>query len=266
MNTPAGFTKERSEGICPQPGGISCGNHIRRINLLPLCAAVTALGRGPEDTDVSGPAWPAAGFAVLMIVIAACRACRPAIARLRGKRTELGADGLHVLMGIAMAGMLQPQLALATGPVWSGVFAAGAAWYGWQATPAARRAGWARRARGTHPGPHAIECAAMVYMLVPVGSWPSGRGAQMPMEGMTSGTAAGNPALTLILALVMLGYALWAADRLTSRPQARAAALAAGSAGTLTAAYHPPALAPRLATCFTIAMATTMGYMLLTML
>jgi hypothetical protein len=87
----------------------------------------------------------------------------------------------------------------------------------------------------------------------------------MSMGGMTSGTAAGNPALTLILALVMLGYALWAADRLTSRSQARPAVLATGSAGTLTASY-PPALAPRLATCFTIAMATTMGYMLLTML
>ena len=215
---------------------------------------------------MSGPAWLAAGFAVLMIMIAASRAYRLAISRLRGKRTELGADGLHVLMGVAMAGMLQPRLALAPAPVWSGVFAAGAAWFAWQATPAARRAGWARRARGTHPGPHAIECAAMVYMLVPVGSWPSGRGAQMPMGGMTSGTVAGNPALTLILALVMLGYALWAADRLTSRSRARPAALATGSAGTLTAAYYPPALAPRLATCFTIAMATTMGYMLLTML
>jgi hypothetical protein len=215
---------------------------------------------------VSGPAWLAAGFAVLMIIIAACRACRPAISRLRGKSTELGADGLHVLMGVAMAGMLQPRLALAPGPVWSAVFAAGAAWFAWQATPAGRRAGWARRARGTHPGPHAIECAAMVYMLVPVGSWPPGRGAQMPMEGMTSGTAAGNPALTLILALVMLGYALWAADRLASRSLTREAAFAASSAGTLTTAYHPPALAPRLTACYTIAMASTMGYMLLTML
>jgi hypothetical protein len=215
---------------------------------------------------VSGPAWLAAGFAVLMIMIAAWRACRPAISRLRGKSTELGADGLHVLMGVAMAGMLQPRLALAPASVWSGVFAVGAAWFAWQATPAARRAGWPRWARGTHPGPHAIECTAMVYMLVPVGSWPSGRGAQMPMGDMTAGTAAGNPALTLILALVMLGYALWAADRLTSRSRARPAAFATGSAGTLTAAYHPPALAPRLATCFTIAMATTMGYMLLTML
>ena len=164
-------------------------------------------------TDVSGPAWLAAGFAVLMIMIAACRACRPAISRLRGKRTELGTDGLHVLMGIAMAGMLQPRLALVPGPVWSGVFAAGAAWFAWQAAPAARRAGQAHRARCAHPGPHAIECAAMVYMLVPVGSWPSGRGEQMAMGSMSPGAAAGNPALTLILALLMLGYALWAADQ-----------------------------------------------------
>jgi len=212
---------------------------------------------------VSGPAWLAAGFAVLMIMIAACRACRPAISRLLGKRTELSADGLHVLMGIAMAGMLQPRLALVPGPVWSGVFAAGAAWFTWQATPAARRAG---RPRCAHPGPHAIECAAMVYMLVPVGSWPSGRGGQMAMRGMSPGAAAGNPALTLILALFMLGYVLWAADRLTSRSWARDTAFAASSAGTLTPAYHPPALAPRLTACYTIAMASTMGYMLLTML
>jgi hypothetical protein len=212
---------------------------------------------------VSGPAWLAAGFAVLMIMIAACRACRPAISRLRGKRTELGTDGLHVLMGVAMAGMLQPRLALAPGLVWSGVFAAGAAWFAWQATPVGRRAG---RFRSAHPGPHAIECAAMVYMLVPVGSWPSGRGGQMAMPGMSPGAAAGNPALTLILALFMFGYVLWAADRLTSRSAARDAAFAAGAAGTLTAAYHPQALAPRLAVCYTIAMASTMGYMLLTML
>ena len=218
---------------------------------------------------MSGPAGLAAGFAVLMITIAACRACRPAISRLRGKHTELGTDGLHVLMGVAMAGMLQPRLALAPGPVWSGVFAVGAAWFAWQATPAARRAGRPRsavRPRCAHPGPHAIECAAMVYMLVPVGSWSSGRGEQMAMGGMSPGATAGNPALTLILALFMLGYALWAADRLTSRAWTREAAFAASSAGTLTPAYYPPALAPRLATCYTIAMAGTMGYMLLTML
>ena len=48
----------------------------------------------------------------------------------------------------------------------------------------------------------------MVYMVLPVGSWPSGRGPGMTMPGMSQGTTAGNPALTLILALFMLGYVL----------------------------------------------------------
>ena len=34
------------------------------------------------------------------------------------------------------------------------------------------------------------------------------------MPGMSQGTTTGNPALTLVLALFMLGYVLWAIDRL----------------------------------------------------
>ena len=59
---------------------------------------------------MSAPAWLAGSFAVLMVVIAACCAARLAISRLRGKNTEPDADTLHVLMGVAMAGMLEPRL------------------------------------------------------------------------------------------------------------------------------------------------------------
>jgi hypothetical protein len=45
---------------------------------------------------VSGPAWLAVSFAVLMIVIAVCCAARLAIPRLRGRNTERHADALHV--------------------------------------------------------------------------------------------------------------------------------------------------------------------------
>ena len=101
----------------------------------------------------------------------------------------------------------------------------------------------------------------MVYMLLPIGSWPSGHGPAMAMPGMSQGTTIGNPALTLVLALFMLGYVLWAIDRLThlSRTMSPAAA-----------AYPHPvggqALAPRFAASYKIAMAITMGYMLITML
>ena len=231
---------------------------------------------------VSGPGWLAGSFTVLMIAVSAYCASRLAGSWLRGKDTDRAADGLHVLMGIAMAGMLQARLAPVSGRIWCAVFAVAAAWFAWQASPVGRRTGrtrGARRARGAHPArgphpargahpvPHAIECAAMIYMLAPVGSWPAGRGAGTAMPGMSLAGTAGNPALTLVLALFMLGYALHATDQLTALSRTRSApaglALAAPAA---TVAIPRAALAPRLAACYKIAMAITMGYMLVTML
>jgi hypothetical protein len=59
---------------------------------------------------MSGPAWLAGSFAILMIVIAGYCAARLAVSRLRARNTERDADALHVLMGVAMAGMLEPRL------------------------------------------------------------------------------------------------------------------------------------------------------------
>jgi hypothetical protein len=215
---------------------------------------------------MSSPGWLAGCFAVLMIAVAAYCASRLAVSRLRGKDTERTADGLHVLMGIAMAGMLEPRLTPVPGIMWRAVFAAAAAWFAWQASPAGRRAS---RPRCAHPAPHAIESAAMVYMLAPLGSWPAAHGPGMAMPGTTPTMTAGNPALTLVLALFMLGYALWAADRLALVSRARATAPAVTRDPVMpatTTAYPRPALAPRLAACYKIAMAITMGYMLITML
>ena len=202
---------------------------------------------------MSAPAWLAGSFAALMIMIAVCCATRLAVSRLRGKNTEHDADALHILMGMAMAAMLEPRLTPVPVTAWRAVFAAAAAWFAWQAIRPGRRA-------GGHPAAHAVECAAMVYMLLPVGSWPSSQGPGMAMPGMSQGTTMGNPALTLVLALFMLGYVLWAIDRLAHLSRTPAPA---------TAYPHPagrPVLAPRLAVGSTIAMAVTMGYMLITML
>ncbi len=237
---------------------------------------------------MSGPAWLADGLAVLMIAIAVYCAGRLAVSRLQGRDTEAATDGLYVLMGAAMAGMLEPRLTPIPGAAWRAVFAVAAVWFAWQAIRASRRPS----ARCAHPAAHAVECAAMVYMVLPVGSWPSGRGPGMTMPGMSQGTTAGNPALTLLLALFMLGYVLWAIDRLAvlsrtaaaapPRPAAAArsplatvtVAAATGilgppAPGTTTDPRRPPgpnALAPRLAACYKITMAITMGYMLITML
>ena len=233
---------------------------------------------------MSGPAWFAGSFAVLMIVIAVYCAGRLAISRRRGRNTELDTDALHVLMGVAMAGMFEPRLTPVPVVAWRAVFAAAAAWFAWQAIRARVRSGPVSCA---HRAAHAVECAAMVYMLLPVDSWPSGHGAGMAMPGMSQGATAGNPALTLVLALFMLGYVLWAIDRLAWLSRTMAAATAQGAltsrsspatvtipaagralfpAGPGATAFPRPALAPRLAACYKIAMAITMGYMLITML
>ena len=147
---------------------------------------------------------------------------------MRGRDAELDTDGLHVLMGVAMAGMLEPGLSPVPGTIWRAVFAAAAAWFAWQAIRAGT--GLPGGSRCAYPAPHAVECAAMVYMLLPAGSRPSVRGAGMAMPGMSGGAAAGNPALTLVLALFMLGYILWTIDRLASPSRAGAAVTAHGTA------------------------------------
>ena len=237
---------------------------------------------------MTGPAWLAAIAAALMLLIAASCAVRLAIWLLRGRDTEAGADALHVLMGVAMAGMLEPALSPVPPSAWQVVFAAGAAWFAWQAvsTRIRRRCS---RSWCAHPTPHAVECAAMIYMLLP--ARPAGHALPMAMPGMngSGAIAARNPALALILALFILGYILWTTDQLATLSRARAVAAGVPAGGNrprdatsqrsaLARALTPipattgradavaTALAPRFAASYKLVMSIAMGYMLITML
>jgi hypothetical protein len=220
-----------------------------------------------------------------MLLIAACCAARLAIWRVRGRITEFEADALHVLMGVAMAGMLEPRLSIVPAAAWRALFAAAAAWFAWRAMSdrgRTRPLNW----RCAHPGPHAVECAAMTCMLLP--ARVAGHATAMAMPGTTGTTAAVNPALALVLALFMAGYILWTSDQLAALSRASAAAASStgtGSAGTSLATSLNPApasaltyrraeacaaavtvpLAPRFAACYKIAMSIAMGYMLITL-
>lgn len=231
---------------------------------------------------MTGPAWLVGGLALLMLLVAVCCAARLALCRFRGRVTELDADAVHVVMGVAMAGMLRPGLSLFPAAVWLPVFAVAAAWFTGRAIRA-RIGGRPGTSRCAHPGPHAVECAAMLYMLRPAGLPGSGPATGMPgMSAASAATTAGNPALALVLALFMLGYMLWTTDRLAAISRARSATGVRGAAAVrppadtsappaLALATHGapssrPALAPRFAACYKIAMSIGMGYMLVTML
>lgn len=207
---------------------------------------------------MAGPSWLAAAFAAIMIVTACYCAARLAVARSWRRATEVDADALHMVMGVAMAGMLLPGLSPLPGAVWQAVFGVAAAWFGWQAVQRGTglRGGAAGRWRSAHPVPHLVESAAMVYMFAAVPGPGTGS-----MAGM-SRPAGSLQALAVVLALFMVGYVLWTADQLTAlaRPATRQLS---GRASQLAGS---PALAPGLAACAKIAMGVTMGYMLLAML
>ena len=252
-----------------------------------------------ENADMAGPSWLAAALAAVMIAIAIYCTGRLAAARLWRRFTEVDADSLHVIMGVAMADMLLPRLSLLPVTAWQAVFGASAAWFAYRAI----RSRLGRNAAGSrwrcsHPVAHLVESAAMVYMLVVLpGSWPGWAGRAMAMPGMGGGPAAAGgsfSALAVILALFMIGYVLWTADQLSAQVRATAAAtsgamrdqsgipaVAAGPSGVVGMrdatgaagaglpglAHWPggPRLAPRLAACSKIAMGLTMGYMLILM-
>jgi Domain of unknown function (DUF5134) len=211
---------------------------------------------------MAGPSWLAGAFAAVMITVAAYSAGRLAVSRLGGRVTEADADGLHVIMGVAMAGMLMPRLNVLPSDVWAAVFMAAAAWFGWRALiPLRLRAAGGSQCR--FPVPHLIECLAMLVMLLPVRSSRPGGGTGMAMAGMAApaGLAGRLPAVVVVLVLFMIGYIIWTTDRLASLARAGRGA-AAGHGGN----HSPrPPLAPGLAACGKIAMSITMGYMLLLM-
>jgi hypothetical protein len=215
---------------------------------------------------MTGPGWLTAGFAGLMLVIAGSSAVRLVSSwRRLGWSAKPEANVLHVLMGVAMAGMLEPRLSPVPDAVWLAVFAVAAAWFGWRAVSGRTRpraAGHDSQGAAHHPVPHAVQCAAMLYMLVPGRS--AAGGLPMAMAGMSGSGLVANPAVALLLVVFMVGYIFWTADQLASRARVRT--------GLVPARPHAPAAAAervlplRFEAGSAIVMSIAMGYMLLPML
>ena len=255
---------------------------------------------------MGAPIWLTASFAALMLTVATYCAGRLAVARRWQRPTELDTDAGHVLMGLAMAGLLVSRLRLLPAAAWEAVFAAGAIWFAWQLLRSRRTA--AASWRCLHPAPHLVECAAMLYMFFAATPLTP----RAAVTGMTALPASRFSVLALLMALFMVAYVVRVADRIPLRtpapavtpatpapapavtPANRAFALAVSSAsparasnpalsdalasldtpatpGTSAPAGYAPAttrprLAPRCAALCKIAMGLTMAYMLVLML
>ena len=172
---------------------------------------------------MAGPSWLNDFLAAIMIVTAVYCAGRLVIAAARHRATEHDVDLVHVVMGVAMAGMLVPRINPGWSSGWAVLFGAATAWFGWRAFRGYRSAS-ADRFRPAHHVPHLVMSGAMVYMLVAVsksgaGSGPAGRVAAM---GGAAGSVARFPIAALVLALFMIGYVMWVADRLPALATVRA--------------------------------------------
>jgi Domain of unknown function (DUF5134) len=194
---------------------------------------------------MTGPGWLAGVFAALMLTVATYCAGRLVAARARRRPTELDTDGAHVVMGVAMAGMLVSGLRTFPVSLWSTAFAAGAAWFGYH-TLRARRAAPATPWRCLQPAPHLVECLAMLFMLLAV--------------------PASAAFLALLPAVFLLGWVVRLADRLAVPVPAFAAAPGGGSGAPGAPGRLGMPLAPRCAVLCSMAMGITMGYLLITML
>jgi hypothetical protein len=217
---------------------------------------------------MGGPGWLSGSFAAVMLTVAVYCAGRLLAARWWRRPTELDTDGAHVVMGVAMAGMLVSGLRTLPAGMWAGVFAAGAVWFGWLTLKARRAATATSPWRCLHAAPQLVECAAMVYMflLLPTSASAAAavRGAAAGMNAMTiSPNGSRFSFLPLLLALFLLGYVVWLGDRLTGPAQVPASGARRGVAGY---GQSPQKLAPRCAVLCKMAMGITMGYMLVLML
>jgi Domain of unknown function (DUF5134) len=222
---------------------------------------------------MASPAWLTAIFAAASLAVAVYCAGRLVVARRGHRPTELDTDGAHVIMGVAMAGMLVSGLRTLPSAIWEVVFAAAAVWFGYRMLQA-RRGAQSSPWRSSHPLPHLVECAAMVFMFLIL---PAAAGAATSRVSLTmTATESRFSFLTLPLAVYLFGYVVWLGDRVALHAPALALATATASAesgprpgyggGSPSPEPARPYLAPRCAAICKITMGITMGYMLILML
>ena len=180
------------------------------------------------------PAWILDIFAAIMLVVAAVSAAR----LLEVRPWQRGAvitdtDISHLLMGIAMAGMLAPSLTTLPDDAWAVVFGVLAVWFGYRVVRDYQASGTRALAVG-HCAPHLVHSAAMLYMFLAI-TTPAMSGGS-GMAGMGGMGALHVPTLGFVFALILIGYTIWDLDQLSSLRYGLAAAVAGAAAPALVGA------------------------------
>lgn len=167
------------------------------------------------------PGWILDIFAAVMLVVAGISASRLVAERPWARRApDADIDAAHVLMGIAMSGMLASGLKTLPNSAWVAVFAVVTAWFGWRVVREARAHRDLASVLTTHHVPHLIHGAAMIYMFVAVTS--PAAGATSAMGGMSRMGSLRVPTIGLVFVLIMAGWAVWDIDQVSKSGRGRA--------------------------------------------
>lgn len=208
-------------------------------------------------------------LAALMLAVAVYCAVRVVLVRRMHRTLHYDVNIAHVLMGVAMAGMLTPSLKGLPNPAWETVFSVLAAWFTWRSVTFVARHGVAGRSSDrvhgvSHYLTHLVMSCSMLYMYLAGVPASADRAV-----GMTMGPAPGTSdfvALPLFFIVVLCASAVWHVDALDRFTRAQVALASAGGAPPGVAAGGGSAegrwLAPRLEMGCHIAMCTAMAFML----
>lgn len=223
------------------------------------------------------PVWLGDGFAGVLVLVGGYCLARLVLAAPLGRRTHYDVNLDHVLMAVAMAGMLVNQWRVLPDPAWAVVFGLLGGWFLARAGLVAGRTGVKGLSgpsglHARHYAVHGVMALAMVYAEVLAASMPA-RG--VAVAGMMS-AGRGSPALTLAFVLVLLVSAVWQLNGV-ERPSSVHASPVGPGAFAVTAAGRSmdagisarparPWLAPRLEVGCHIAMCLAMAYMLVLVL
>jgi len=197
------------------------------------------------------PAWIFDLLAALMLAVAAVSAVRLVVARpWRPGSVIIDTDVAHLLMAIAMAGVLASSLSTAPTVAWEAIFGLMIAWYAYRVVLDARANG-VRALAGGHCAPHLVHSGAMLYMFLAMTSSAGAMAGMAMSAGSSSMLMLSDPTLAFVFALILIGYSVWDLDRLSGRryglasarvslAEVRAGVPAMAGAPSVTASFSGP--------------------------
>jgi hypothetical protein len=240
---------------------------------------------------VPGPGWLNDSFAMVMLAVALYSAGRLVAARAWSRPIHVDIDVAHVLMGVAMAGMLDGRINPIGSGVWEVVFSLVGLWFLWRcyqflADPGTGFGYEEHVHRLSRRVIHLVMSSSMLYMYLAAAPVAAGSDGAMAMRA--TGSTSRLVGLPLLFLISLLASGIWELDGIDRfRPTRASREPVAAYAGRhravdgldgapdveagndhLEPGARPmnPWLAPRLEGASHIAMCITMAYALVLML